>query len=891
MNITMRLPSEYKKYRDIFIAIALGMAGFLLNTLEFQLGWGLHFIFGNALVLTFARVLRPQWLMLAASISSLRSVFLWNHPWAWLIWTLEAGFIAHFSKKNASPVRIDVLYWLMIGAPLLVISYGIVMDMDRLSLLLVIVKQAANGVLNVVIGEIIYLAILSLRRPGRWDDWPKMPIESFLIALLLATSLIPTTAYLYMDAPAREQAVKTSVDETLQERLQITATTIGMWANSRASVLNIFAAERLAIGTATAVALPESLSREFTHVGVLSRDGSALWATKPSGLAKSDLQKLASEYVGRASSVRLAAVGTEGRTSHRQLVLLVPFDASGRPAVIIAPVREGALPQLLSDTAGKAVEGTFLTNPFAGFIALSQSDSAIFRNVQSMPESLRASALNSAILVSHAAYGNALMSDLRDAHLVRASLIADLPNWKIYSIASLAPEVLKARETQLELFTALCAFILLLTLFASLLSKRTGYALRQLAQSAADLAVLGTRREKIDSLVIAELNEISSKIASASTTVSRERGALISYQRRLDSIAEHTPIVVYALDVRDNQKGELIYTSEAIVKILGYSRDELAVSGWWSHAIHPEDYDRCIAIKSDLQPGKVINMEYRLRHKLGHYVWVYDSLSIESYENSDNFEAVGILADISERKAAAEQLLQADKMASLGRMISGTAHELNQPLNFIKMAASNLREHARRGQLDPDRFTAKLDSILSHVSRASTIILQMRIFGRMPKEAPFPIEVKTAVDAVLTMVAPQLELDYTRVETSQSALGLKVRALPVLLEQVLLNLILNANDAIRARHNAGDPTAGWIRVGIAKKGKWAVVNIEDNGTGISAEILPTIFEPFFTTKPPKEGTGLGLPISYGIIRDLGGTIRAENTENGARFVIELPLAE
>lgn len=64
MNITMRLPSEYKKYRDIFIAIALGMAGFLLNMLEFQLGWGLHFIFGNALVLTFARVLRPQWLML-----------------------------------------------------------------------------------------------------------------------------------------------------------------------------------------------------------------------------------------------------------------------------------------------------------------------------------------------------------------------------------------------------------------------------------------------------------------------------------------------------------------------------------------------------------------------------------------------------------------------------------------------------------------------------------------------------------------------------------------------------------------------------------------------------------------------------------------------------------
>lgn len=386
-------------------------------------------------------------------------------------------------------------------------------------------------------------------------------------------------------------------------------------------------------------------------------------------------------------------------------------------------------------------------------------------------------------------------------------------------------------------------------------------SLRQLARSVADLAVLGTQRDKIDSLVIAELSDISGSIASASSMVSRDRGALISYQRRLDSIAQHAPIVVYAIDVQNRKKGDLLYVSEAIERITGYTRDEATVSGWLGHAIHPEDYDRCLALFGDLQLGKVITAEYRLRHKLGHYIWVSDTLAVEASASSDRTEAVGVVIDITERKAASEQLQQADKMVSLGRMISGTAHELNQPLNFIKMAASNLRERARRGQVDADRLIAKLDSILSHVTRASGIILQMRIFGRIPREAPFPIEVKAAIEQVLAMVAPQLELDGTRVETSGCAPGIMVRALPVLLEQVLLNLVLNANDAIRVRRKTGDARDGLIRICVSKRDALAIVTVEDNGTGLPADILPMIFEPFFTTKPPKEGTGLRDPIA------------------------------
>lgn len=874
---------------DLCPAVVLGTAAHLLNLFELQLGWGLHFIFGNALVYAFVRVLRPSSILLAGSISSLRSVFLWNHPWAWVIWTLEAGCVGFFSRKK-SPVRTDVIFWLLIGTPLLILSYGVVMEMDRLSLLLVIVKQATNGVLNVMLGEIIYLTLLSLKPLGKLTDWPKMPTQSFVLMILLAVTLIPTAVYLRLDAPAREQAARSSVDRVLTERLRIADATIGMWTESRSLELKIIAQEQLARGTLRTGYLPEELSQEFSGISIIGRDGTYLLTdAENDGTVRQAMAALPTDYVKDGSRSRLVYV--RDTSSNPKMLLVVPIRFGGSPAMVIATIREGALQRFIPSIDEDASGETFLVNAAAGILPLSQSTPESLEKVNGIHAAQRTAAEKSAVLISDTSYGNALMSDLRDASMARISAIAALTDWQILTIAPLSPEVLKAREGQVQLFAALCGFIILVTIFGSMLSKRTEQSLRQLAHSVADLAELGTRRDKLDSLVISELDDISSRIAFAGSSVTREHGALLNYQRRLNSIARHAPILVYALEVTGQKKGELLYVSETIEALLGYTRAEVEQAGWWSHAIHAEDYDRCIAMFSELHPGRVIHVEYRLRHKLGYYVWVYDTLSVEANPQSGQEEAVGVLIDISDRKAAAEQLLQADKMASLGRMITGTAHELNQPLNFIKIAASNLREHARRGRLDADHFITKLDSILSHVNRASAIILQMRIFGRMPKELPLPIDVKAAVDAVLTMVAPQLELDGTRAEVSECNEGVKVRALPVQLEQVLLNLILNANDAIRARRNAGDPSEGVIIICVERQDWRAIVSISDNGSGLSADVLPTIFEPFFTTKPPKEGTGLGLPISYGIIRDLGGSITAENIDGGAKFIIELPIAE
>lgn len=860
---------------DVWPAITLGAAGYLLNLLELQLGWGLHFMFGNALVFAFVRVLQPKYVVLAGSISSLRSIFLWNHPWAWLIWTLEAGLVA-VSARKTSPVRSDVIFWILIGTPLLILSYGLWMGMDRPSLLLVIAKQAANGVLNVVLGEILYLSLISMRWPRRAVQWPRISIQSVVMTCLLAIILIPTVVYLRIDAPAREQAARQTVGDTLQIRLQIAKATIDMWTTSRSLALSIFARAQQGGDVARpAAALPPELSREFSGIRFVERTGRGVTGAGPPPTS--------------AAASRLVALPGSG--TDPQFILIAPSRRDDRAIDIVATIRPDVLQGLIPAPDSNFPVGTFMVSPASRIIPITQTAPTLAAEVLKLRPEAWAGADQSAVLLSDRSYGNSLMSDLRDARIARSSHLDALTDWQVVTIASLSPEVLKAREGQLQLFTALCGFVALITALGSLLGVRIARSLRQLAHSAADLAELGTRREKIDSLVISELDDISGMIASAGSSVLREHGALLNYQRRLNSIARHAPIAVYALEIRNGQKSELVYISETIEALLGYTRAEIAQDGWWSHAVHPEDYERSLAAFSDLQPGRVVQTEYRLRHKRGHYIWIDDTLAVEARPETEDAEGIGVLVDISERKMAAEQLLQADKMASLGRMIAGTAHELNQPLNFIKMAASNLREHARRGKLDPERFTTKLETILDHVARASAIILQMRIFGRTPSEAPAPMDITQAIDAVLVMAAPQLELDGTRIDVSRCVAGVKVAALPVQLEQVLLNLLLNANDAIRTRRERGDAREGLIRISIEREGLRGIICIEDNGTGLSPDVLPMIFEPFFTTKPPKDGTGLGLPISYGIIRDLSGTIRAENTDSGARFIIALPTAE
>lgn len=887
--------TEFPATRDIpltelLIALFIGVAGFFLNTFELKLGWGMHFIFGNALVYAFVRVLAPQSLVLAVSVSSIWSVILWNHPWAWVVSACEAVFIAVVARRT-SPVRSVVIYWIVAGAPLAFLFYGGILKMDQLSLALVVAKQVANGILNVVLGELIYVSLLSGNPFGKFGHWPKLRVECFTVMLFMGTVLIPTTVYMALDAPSRERNTMDEVNRNLESRMRVSDAKLSAWVDSRTILLRGYADDSQLRRGQSDGRLPKEFSAEFqkiTFLGpnqslaefALAEGGSVIGATT----AKADLPPQTEKRA------RLVALNLGQARSNVHFALVVPHVRNGKADDIVALLRTTTLHDLVEIPGQHFMDNVFVISATQGNLALTHVASNVRSLVDSMSRSQQATAVTKPVLLSDVDYGRAIMSDLRGSQIIRVGPITALPQWQVASVLPLETAVLKARKEQLLQFVALIAFVFLIGLLASRMSKKASKILRRVSQSAADLTQFGGGQPASDQIFIEEVSEISGTIAIAAASFGRERGALASYQRRLNSIAQHAPVIVYAVDVANGEGTDITYISPSLEKMLGYSTAEGLTANWWSSSLHPDDYEHCMAQFRHLEPGKVYAAEYRIRHKNGQYVWVYDTLSVEPTAQGAEQEAVGLIMDISERKASADQLLHSDKMASLGRMISGTAHELNQPLNYIKMAVSNLRENTVRGRLEAEKFAPKLENVLAQVERASAILLQMRIFGRTSKEAPSAINIQNTVEAVILMAEPQMELDGTQVVTEVKASDIYVRALPVMLEQVLLNLFINANDAIRSRHEAGDSAEGEIKITIDRNERSAFITVADNGPGIATDVLPKIFEPFFTTKPPKEGTGLGLSISYGIIRDMGGMLRAKSSRKGARFIIELPLA-
>jgi C4-dicarboxylate-specific signal transduction histidine kinase len=282
------------------------------------------------------------------------------------------------------------------------------------------------------------------------------------------------------------------------------------------------------------------------------------------------------------------------------------------------------------------------------------------------------------------------------------------------------------------------------------------------------------------------------------------------------------------------------------------------------------------------------SFEFRFRHKDGRWLWIR-SIKRGHVGPDGNPEIISIWADITLEKQLADKLAHASKLAQLGEVTTGMAHELNQPLASISMAAENAKR--RLGAKDPDIASVKekLDNIVEQVGRISQLTDHMRVFGRMETPPNTAVRLQEVVANALHILAGKLKCTGVTV-TQHYEDGLPaIMGASIPLEQVIINLISNACDAFTASASraSGDRP---IAIRACQPSDRVVITIEDGAGGIPAEALPHVFEPFFTTKVAGQGTGLGLSISYGIITDMKGEISVANTEGGAAFRIDLPMA-
>jgi PAS domain S-box-containing protein len=332
-------------------------------------------------------------------------------------------------------------------------------------------------------------------------------------------------------------------------------------------------------------------------------------------------------------------------------------------------------------------------------------------------------------------------------------------------------------------------------------------------------------------------------------------------------------------------KGRILEANDNFCQISEYARTELVGN---DHRIinsgkHPKEFFR--EMWRVIQQGHVWRGEICNRSKSGREYWVQTVIAPlrDHMGTVDRF--LSIRLDITDQKKAEFKLVQSAKMASLGEMAGGIAHEINNPLAIIQAKVGQLRREAHQIPVDPQAIEQGLSKIESTVERVAKIVKGLRSFSRSSEKDPMvSTPVKSIVEDTLELCRERMNVGNVALKVSGALQG-EVECRPSQISQVLLNLLSNAIDAIEPLPEK------WIDLKLEfLNDKWRVT-VVNSGPPIPPELVNKIMQPFFTTKPVGKGTGLGLSIAKAITEDHKGTLFYDSTAPHPTFTFELPKAQ
>jgi histidine kinase len=356
-------------------------------------------------------------------------------------------------------------------------------------------------------------------------------------------------------------------------------------------------------------------------------------------------------------------------------------------------------------------------------------------------------------------------------------------------------------------------------------------------------------------------------------------------EKKYHAIFDNIPNPVFVLDMNTL---EILDCNASVKVVYGYKKEDLLQKSFLCF-FKPEEKDRYATL---IKTSSVINQARHLS-KAGDTLFVNIRVSPSEYPGKKVLLVT--TSDITQRLETEQQLIQASKMATLGEMATGVAHELNQPLSVIKTASRFfMKKINRKEKIEDEILFTMSEEIDSYVDRATNIINHMREFGRKSDLTPQKVQINETLKKAFEILGQQLKVRGIEVVWDLEQDLPLIMAEPQRLEQVFINLLINARDAIDEKWQSPQPPKGVKRITLKTRSNSnrITVEINDTGTGIPKAILDRIYEPFFTTKKVGQGTGLGLSISYGIIQECNGRMKvASNKDEGASFILTFPIAD
>jgi signal transduction histidine kinase len=874
----------------------LGLAG---NYFGLPLYLGVDFLFGSIAALIALQMFGILAGTAVAAVAGSYTLVLWGHPYAAIIFTLEILFVGIARRRRRdSLVLLDGLFWLVLGFPLVMAFYRGLLHVDMVTAQLVALKQAVNGIFNALVASTV-IASLPLYRRLRTTESVRDGLTTFMVALVL----VPGLVVMVLDGRRSMRQLEDDVAWRVGDTGVDVGRQIEDWLHTQLVIVEAMATTAAQSDLAPTrelqqqVDLVKRTSPAIASIYVADAAGTtvAFWPqVNEKGECTVGLNFADREYFQRAKATRRPVVsnGIAGRGSLFTPIATIsaPILAGGTfRGLVTGAVELAALTELIS-THNERYGALTVT----GVLTVVDEDGAVIAST--VPErtpltKFRRGDDGTLVPIHGELYrwvpqepGLTEIARWRHSFFVQESPIGAGVPWRLIVEAPVAPLQTILYHGYLRSLAVLTGLLALTLVLSAVFSRRLVRPLNQLANLTADLPekLLGGQLPPWPSSTATELDRLVVNFRSMALSLQATLQSLHLRTAEIEAIFESITDPTFVL----GSDGRVLRANGAFCRLVHLP--PLVVAGRPLDELMPGFAAACgTRLFADLlQTAEATHGEWHDPAGVVHKVHFFP---IEG-------NAVARLQNVTGEREMEHRLLQSEKLASIGQLAAGVAHEINNPMAFILCNLNRLAEYASElrgfraspGTMDDKEVDFLIDDIGTIVSeckegaeRIQKIVLDLKTFSRTNKEEWQYADLNQGIESTLNIIWNELKYRCEVVRDFGQLPPVICRAQK--LNQVFMNLLMNAAQAI--------PEKGVVTIRTRAEGRNVLVSISDTGAGIPPENLTRIFDPFFTTKPVGQGTGLGLHLCYGIVRQHNGEIRVESKPGlGATFTVVLPLA-
>ncbi len=918
--------------KKVFLFVFLIILGILGNYFSFPMFFGVDFLFGSIATLMILYFFGIAWGLLSAVIISGYTYYLWNHPYAIIIFTCEVliiGLLMKDSKRNL--LQCTGIYWLFIGIPLVYLFYRMVMHMDGTATLLIMLKQSVNGIFNALMASLILMLLPLYNKIFKSFIYPRqVAFREILFNVMAALIIVPALSFMFFEGRAYIHNMQNDIVSDIRSLSTDIKRHMSAWIYQHLVAVN----ELAEIAGQTEMKFSDELQKhteiikksfpDFHNMYVADANATTISfhpekneRGEPTiGLNFADrdyFKKLRSTHQPVISEVLMGRGGVfspiitisapiikEGRFSGYSLGAL---DLKKVYKIIQLYEKEGKFNITIIDAKGQVIASTLEPEETSQINGKRSAGNIIYLDEG---------------IYHWIPYGKNIpkMIRFKNSFYVKESDFSEITQWKLvveYPVALQQKNLYDYYIRYLFMVLILCVLSFIVALFIS--SKLT-MPLSSLADITTRLAVPKRRIEsdlrfpestinEIQSLVVnfkimtreldknflmlqersAELENINKELTQKLDELKSAQKALRESELKASTILNVIPDLVVLLD----KNGIILSANDTASKIGNKPVEELMGLCYYNFfAIH-HARDAAEIVDKIFKTGKVIRGEYKFRDRDYDMCWypVFGDDGVVS-------QVVTFGRDVTEKKKMESQIMHIQRMEAIGTLAGGIAHDFNNILSSVIGYAELSFDYADKDS----KLREYLNEILSAGNRAKGLITQILTFSRQTEEEAQLISINPLVKEIVKFLRPTIpstiNIRSIIKDTDCTIMGDSTK-----IHQVIMNLCTNAAHAMEER--GGELT---IELKIVKSKeiplipqsslpakKYVNVSISDTGVGIPENIRKFIFDPFFSTKE-KRGTGLGLSVVHGIVKAHNGQITFNSQIGiGTTFNVYLPLVE